>query len=103
MSRFCKVLRDEDRGRSYRQFAGITADNIPCEATFSNFRGRIGASHYNEIFHVLVDTFHQLEMITFKVLAHDGTIYPTPGLDIKAVPISAISVPASQLKMSLAR
>jgi hypothetical protein len=77
MSRFCKVLRDEDRGRSYRQFAGITSDNIPCEATFSNFRGRIGASHYNEIFHVLVDTFHQLEMITFKVLAHDGTLYPT--------------------------
>jgi hypothetical protein len=24
-----------------------------------------------------VDIFHQLEMITFKVLAHDGTLYPT--------------------------
>ena len=77
MSRFCKVLRDEDRGRSYRQLAGITSDIIPCEGTFSNFRGRIGASRYNEIFHVLVDFFHQLEMVTFKVLAHDGTLYPT--------------------------
>lgn len=77
MSRFCEVLRDEHRGNSYRQLAGITADNIPCEGTFSNFRGRIGASRYNEIFHVLVDIFHQLEMITFKVLACDGTLYPT--------------------------
>jgi hypothetical protein len=77
MSRFCEVLRDEDRGRSYRRLAGITSDNIPCEATFSNFRSRIGASRYNEIFHILVDIFHQLEMITFKVLAHDGTLYPT--------------------------
>jgi hypothetical protein len=75
MSRFCEVLRDEDRGRSYRRLAGITSDNIPCEATFSNFRSRIGASRYNEIFHILVDIFHQLEMITFKVLAHDGTLY----------------------------
>ena len=77
MNRFCQLLRDEDRGRSYRQLAGITPDNIPCEATFSHFRNRLGASRYNEIFHVLVDIFHQLEMITFKVLAHDGTLYPT--------------------------
>lgn len=77
MSRFCQLLRDEDRGRSYRQLAGITPDNIPCEGTFSHFRKRLGPSRYNEIFHVLVDIFHQLEMITFKVLAHDGTLYPT--------------------------
>jgi hypothetical protein len=77
MNRFCQLLRDEDRGRPYRQLAGITPDNIPCEATFSHFRKRLGASRYNEIFHVLVDIFHQLQMITFKVLAHDGTLYPT--------------------------
>ncbi len=52
-------------------------EHIPCEATFSNFRIRIGETLYNEIFHVLVDIFHQLEMITFKILAHDGTLYPT--------------------------
>ena len=79
MSRFCEVLRDKDRGRSYRQLAGISDNNIPCESTFSNFRKRFGISRYNEIFHVLVDIFYQLEMITFKVLAHDGTLYPTWG------------------------
>ncbi len=77
MSRFCQVLRDQDRGRSYRQLAGISTDNIPCEATFSNFRLRLGQSRFNEIFHTLVDIFHQLEMITFNILAHDGTLYPT--------------------------
>ena len=77
MSRFCEALRDEDRGRSYRQLAGIGTVNIPCEATFSNFRLRLGQSLYNEIFHVLVNIFHQLEMITFNILAHDGTLYPT--------------------------
>jgi hypothetical protein len=37
----------------------------------------LGESLYNEIFHVLVDIFHQLEMITFNILAHDGTLYPS--------------------------
>jgi len=77
MSRFCEVLRDEDRGQAYRRLTGIDMENIPCEATFSNFRLRLGQSRYNEIFHVLVDIFHQLEMITFNILAHDGTLYPT--------------------------
>ena len=52
-------------------------DHIPSEGTFSNFRIRLGETLYNEIFHLLVDIFHQLEMITFKILAHDGTLYPT--------------------------
>ncbi|ODS30014.1 MAG: hypothetical protein SCARUB_04878 [Candidatus Scalindua rubra] len=77
MSRFLPVVLDQDQGRGYRTYAGISTDNIPCEATFSNFRSRIGENLYNEIFHVLVDIFHQLEMITFKILTHDGTLYPT--------------------------
>ena len=76
MSKFLELLRDNDRGRAYRSHAGIL-DNIPCEATFSVFRARLGENLYNQIFHVLVDIFHQLEMITFNILAHDGTLYPT--------------------------
>jgi hypothetical protein len=76
MSKFLELLRDNDRGRIYRTHAGIL-DNIPSEGTFSIFRARLGENLYNEIFHVLVDIFHQLEMITFNILAHDGTLYPT--------------------------
>jgi hypothetical protein len=76
MSKFLELLRDNDRGRFYRTHAGIL-NNIPCEGTLSIFRVRLGENLYNEIFHVLVDIFHQLEMITFNILAHDGTLYPT--------------------------
>ena len=77
MSHFLDVLRDKDRGRAYRTYAGISMEHIPSEGTFSNFRIRIGEALYSEIFHVLVGIFQQLEMITFKILAHDGTLYPT--------------------------
>jgi hypothetical protein len=77
MSQFIPLLHDKDKGRAYRAYAGITMDHIPCEATFSNFRTCLGGKLYNEIFHVLVDIFHQLQMITFKILTHDGTLYPT--------------------------
>lgn len=71
------MLHDKDRGRAYRTYAGISPDMIPCQATLSNFRKRIGQSLYNEIFHVLVGIFHKLELITFKILAHDGTLFPS--------------------------
>ena len=77
MSQFLSLLHDEDRGRAYRRYAGISMDHLPCEGTFSNFRIRLGERLYNEIFHVLVDIFHNLEMISFTILAHDGTLYPT--------------------------
>jgi hypothetical protein len=77
MSQFLHLVHDEDRGRAYRTYAGICMDHLPCEGTFSNFRIRLEEPLYNEIFHVLVEIFHQLEMITFKILAHDGTLYPS--------------------------
>jgi hypothetical protein len=77
MSEFLKMVRDKDRGRAYRTYTGIFMDHIPCEGTFSHFRIRLGEKLYNAIFHLLVDIFHQLEMITFNILAHDGTLYPT--------------------------
>ena len=77
MSQFLPLIHDRDRGRAYRAYAGISMARIPCEATFSNFRIRLGENLYNEIFHVLVDIFYKLEMITFKILTHDGTLYPT--------------------------
>ena len=77
MTDFLSILQDKDQGRAYRTYAGICMGNIPCEGTLSIFRCRIGETLYNEIFHVLVNIFHQLEMITFKVLSVDGTLYAT--------------------------
>jgi len=77
MSQFLTSLHDEERGRAYRSYAGISIEHIPSEGTFSNFRSRLGERLYNEIFHMLVGIFHKLEMISFKILTHDGTLYPT--------------------------
>jgi len=77
MKKFLEIVRDKDRGRAYRAYACISAEHIPCEGTFSIFRERLGEILYNEIFHLLVRIFHQLEMITFNILAHDGTLYPS--------------------------
>jgi hypothetical protein len=77
MSKFLEDLHDEDRGRAYRNFAGIFPDRIPCAATFSHFRIRLGDDLYNKIFHVLVDIFEKLEIISFNIITHDGTLYPT--------------------------
>jgi len=77
MNKFLKILRDSDRGRAYRTYAGICEDHIPTKATFSNFKARLGERLYNEIFHILVDIFRQLQMISFNIIAHDGTLFPT--------------------------
>ena len=76
MDKFLEVLRDKDRGRHYRSWAGICTEHIPTKGTFSNFKDRLGPDRYNEIFHNLVNIFHWLHMITFNVIAHDGTLTP---------------------------
>ena len=43
MKSFAEVLRDRERGRHYRLYAGINFENIPCEATFTNFKERLGS------------------------------------------------------------
>ena len=77
MSKFLEDLHDDDKGRAYRDFAGISKDRIPCAGTFSHFHSRLGGELYNEIFHVLVALFHQLNFISFHLISHDGTLYPT--------------------------
>ena len=74
---FCTILRDPGLGRSYRSFAGISDDCIPCRATFSNFRGRIGVSRYEETFHALVSLVEYLGFLSYRFLATDGTLFPS--------------------------
>jgi len=75
--RYIDQYPNMDKFRAYRTYAGIHMDNIPSKGTFSHFKARLGEGLYNEIFHILVDIFRQLEMITFNIIAHDGTLFPT--------------------------
>jgi len=77
MKTFAAVLRDWDQGRHYRLYAGINNRNIPCEATFTNFKERLGEELYNQIFHVLVEIAERLGFLSYKIIATDGTLFPT--------------------------
>jgi hypothetical protein len=77
MKTFAAVLRDWDQGKHYRLYAGINNRNIPCEATFTNFKKRLGEDLYNQIFHVLVEIAERLGFLSYKIIATDGTLFPT--------------------------
>jgi hypothetical protein len=75
MKAFLSVLHDPHRGRHYRLYAGINHQSIPCEATFSNFKERLGEELYNQIFHVLVQIVEMLGFLSYKIIATDGTLF----------------------------
>jgi len=77
MKTFVDVVRDPFKGKHYRLYAGIGDHFIPCEATFTNFKDRLGEPLYNSIFHTLVQIADLLGFLSFKILATDGTLFPT--------------------------
>ncbi len=77
MKDFLKILQDRFNGHSYRVYAGILEEHIPCEADFSNFRARIGETRYKYIFACLVEILKLLGLATARILSHDGTLVPT--------------------------
>jgi hypothetical protein len=77
MKTFLATVRDHERGKHYRLYAGIRDPHIPCEATFTNLKDRLGQERYRQIFHVLVEMVDLLGFLTHKILAIDGTLFPT--------------------------
>jgi hypothetical protein len=75
MKDFVEVVRDREKGRHYRMYAGIRWSQLPCEATFTNLKARLGEELYNQIFHVLVEIAELLGFLSYKVLATDGTLF----------------------------
>jgi len=74
---FCSILRDPGLGQSYRTFAGLRDDSIPCRATFTNFRGRLGVSRHEETLHALVSLVEMLGFLSYNIQATDGTLFPS--------------------------
>jgi hypothetical protein len=77
MKTFLQTVRDREKGKHYRLYAGIRYPNLPCEATFTNLKDRLGEELYNRIFHVLVEIAELLGFLSYKILATDGTLFPT--------------------------
>lgn len=52
LNAFADLRQNPVRGRHYRNYASINERNIPCQATLTNFKQRLGQNLYNRIFHV---------------------------------------------------
>jgi hypothetical protein len=46
MNDFVKTVRDKEKGKHYRLYAGINNVNLPCEATFTNLKDRCWVKGY---------------------------------------------------------
>ena len=77
MSDFVKTIRDREKGKHYRLYAGIKYPYWPCEGTFTNLKNRLGEDLYNQILHVLVEIAELLSFLSYKIIATDGTLFPT--------------------------
>jgi len=77
MKDFVEIIRDRDKGRHYRLYAGIKYPHLPCEGTFTNLKDRLGEELYNHILHVLVEIAERLGLLSYKIIATDGTLFPS--------------------------
>jgi len=72
---FLETLHDKERGKHYRLYSGLRYSNIPCEATFTNFKERLGTERYEQIFQTIVEIADLLGFLSYKVIAIDGTLF----------------------------
>jgi hypothetical protein len=75
-AQFCRDLHDSDKGRRYRQLAGLH-DEVPGEDDLCNFRSRIGDAVINQIMAVAVDFLHHFGLIKGDLLSTDGQLEPS--------------------------
>ena len=67
MKDFLEVVHDREKGKHYRIYAGINYPHLPCEATFTNLKERLGEQLYNQIFHVLVEIVELLGFLSISI------------------------------------
>jgi hypothetical protein len=77
MKTFLLDLHDPEKVKHYRLYAGIKYPNLPCEATFTNLKNRLGEELYNRIFHALVEIAELLGFLSYNILSTDGTLFHT--------------------------
>lgn len=77
MKTFLTIVQDEEKGKHYRLYAGLSYPHVPCEADFTHLKDRLGETLYTQISQVLVEIIHLLGLLTFDILSIDGTLFPS--------------------------
>lgn len=73
---FCEELRQQEKGRRYREIAGLH-DAIPGEDDLSNFRRRVDSAAIEAALAVFVGLFRDFGLITGALLSTDGQLEPS--------------------------
>jgi hypothetical protein len=74
-AQFCGDLQDRNKGRRYRQLAGLY-DSVPGQDDLCHFRYRIGAAVIDHIMAVAVDCLYRFGLIQGELLSTDGQLEP---------------------------
>jgi hypothetical protein len=75
-AQLCRDLHDRDKGRRYRQLAGLH-EHVPGEDDLCNFRSRIGAEVIDQMTAVAVDFLYHFGLIKGGLLSTDGQLEPS--------------------------
>jgi len=75
-AQFCRDLHDRDKGRRYRQLAGLH-EHVPGEDDLCHFRDRIGDAVIDQIMAVTVDFLYHFGLIKGELLSTDGQLEPS--------------------------
>jgi hypothetical protein len=73
---FCGDLHQADKGRRYRELAGLH-DHVPGQDDFCHFRSRVGDDVIHQTMAVVVDLLHTFGLITGEVVSTDGQLEPS--------------------------
>jgi hypothetical protein len=73
---FCKDLHQAEKGRRYRELAGLH-EAIPGEDDWSHFRHRVGAEAIDQTMAAVVNLFRRFGLIKGELLSTDGQLEPS--------------------------
>jgi hypothetical protein len=73
---FCSDLHQADKGRRYRELAGLH-DHVPGQDDCCHFRYRVGDEVVHKTLAVMVELLRTFGLITGELLATDGQLEPT--------------------------
>jgi len=84
MADFVRDLHHPQKGPYWWKPTELSPPHIPCQMTFTNFRERINQQStkdpslrkYEEILQVLDWIFHKVGLVTYRILATDGCLFP---------------------------
>jgi len=73
---FCRDLHQVDKGRRYRELAGLH-DHVPGQGDLCHFRYRVGDDVIHQTMTVVVDLFRTFGLIKGQLLSTDGQLEPS--------------------------